>query len=110
METKITSASLRISLSQNYNTFEVALTIENQDGLTLEEIEAFRMQAQEQASAAVEDYKVTMQPVVEKPFVKAAFKANKQVINVSEQDDEPPLKDNASIDEIEKLPLYTPKK
>lgn len=84
--TKITSASVRVSLSCNYNTFEVALNIENQDGLDPEEITEFRLKAQDMANEAVEDYKLTYQP-------------ESQVKPISK-------KDNISVAEIEKMPTW----
>lgn len=110
METKITSASVRISLSCNYNTFEVALNIENADGLHSDEITQYRLRAQEMANEAVADYKLTLEAPPQ--FTKTPFKAAKQVINVNNvkpdsDGSEIGVKDNATISEIANLPPYT---
>lgn len=109
METKITTANVRVSLSFQYNTFEVSLGIENQDGMTAEEITEFRLSVQEMASEAVSDYKLTLEAPPQ--FTKTPSKTAKQVINVNNvsnvNDSEIGVKDNASVSEIAKLPLYT---
>lgn len=108
-KTKITSAGVRVSLSYAYNTFEVTLGLENQDGISPLEIEEFRLQAQNMANDAVSDYKLSLEAPPE--FTKTPFKQAKQVINVNNvpNDDgsEIGVKDNAEVSEIAKLPLYT---
>lgn len=85
--TKITSANVRISLSFNYNTFEVSLGLENLDGISPDEIEEFRLTAQDMANEAVTDYKLSIQfDTKVAPFIK---------------------KDNANATDVENLPLYT---
>lgn len=110
MSTKLTKATIRIMNSYKFGNFESTLTIENDEGIQSIEIDELLMQAQSHVNDAVDAYKALEIIEPEKPYVKTGFKPNKQVINVTEQDDEPPLKDNASIDEIANLPLYTPKK
>lgn len=107
--TKITSANVRISLAYQYNTFEVALGIENSEGISPQEITEFRLSAQEMANEAVSDYKLTLEaPPL---FTKTPSKPAKQVINVNNvsinDGSEIGVKDNAEASEIAKLPLYT---
>lgn len=60
METKktiITSASAKIMLSYDYSHFEISAGIENEDGLSLKEIDNLRKDVQRLADKAVSQYK-----------------------------------------------------
>lgn len=76
--TKITSASVRVSLSYNYNTFEVTLGFENQDGINDHEIEEFRLTAQSLANDAVDDFKLGMKQDIQKPIVTVLRETGKE--------------------------------
>lgn len=57
METKIKNASVKVMLSYDYSHFEALMSLENDNGLTLEEIDAARKDCQRLADKAVSQYK-----------------------------------------------------
>ena len=57
MDTKIKDASVKVMLSYDYSHFEVAMTLENDNGLTLKEIDEARKNCQRLADKAVSQYK-----------------------------------------------------
>lgn len=57
METIIKSASLKVMLSHDYSHFEAAMTIENENGLSLKDIDEARKNCQRLADKAVGQYK-----------------------------------------------------
>ena len=106
-ETKTTTASIRIMRSENYCNFEIALTLENPDGISGDEIDKAREEAQALTNEAVKQYRKDKH----EEAIPAAlpFKKERQVIKVTNEPPAPkPIKDNAEISEIEKLPLYVP--
>lgn len=106
--TKITSAGVRVSLSYAYNTFEVTLGLENQDGISPLEIEEFRLQAQDMASEAVEDFKAIKQnEVISNSANEKAALINKMKSVSEDGGNKNKVKDNAKIEEVLKQPLYT---
>jgi len=61
METKIKNASVKVMLSYDYSHFEASMSLENDNGLTLKEIDAARKDCQRLADKAVSQYKTAKQ-------------------------------------------------
>jgi len=57
METKIKNASVKVMLSYDYSHFEASMSLENDNGLTLKEIDSARKDCQRLADKAVSQYK-----------------------------------------------------
>lgn len=57
MDAKIKDASVKVMLSYDYSHFEVSMTLENDNGLTLKEIDEARKSCQRLADKAVSQYK-----------------------------------------------------
>jgi len=57
METKIKNASVKVMLSYDYSHFEASMSLENDNGLTVKEIDAARKDCQRLADKAVAQYK-----------------------------------------------------
>lgn len=57
METIIKSASVKVMLSHDYSHFEAAMTLENESGLSLKDIDEARKNCQRLADKAVGQYK-----------------------------------------------------
>lgn len=57
METKIKNASVKVMLSYDYSHFEASVSLENDNGLTVKEIDAARKDCQRLADKAVAQYK-----------------------------------------------------
>lgn len=106
--TKITNASVRVSLSYNYNTFEVSLGLENPDGISPDEIEEFRLTAQDMANEAVEDFKAVRQSEI---IVNSASEKktliDKMKSVTEDGGNKREFKDTAKVADILKQPLYT---
>lgn len=104
METKVTTASVRIALSHQYSTFEVAMNLENTDGITEQEIENVRKSAQKLANDAVNEYRnmPNSNPKIELQRVEQKINDIKKMIGK-----EPEKVDPKVIEAVEKLPLYS---
>jgi len=61
METKIKNASVKVMLSYDYSHFEASMSLENDNGLTVKEIDAARKDCQRLADKAVAQYKTAKQ-------------------------------------------------
>ena len=61
MKTKIKNASVKVMLSYDYSHFEALMSLENDEGLTLKEIDAARKDCQRLADKAVGQYKTAKQ-------------------------------------------------
>jgi hypothetical protein len=61
METIRKTASVKVMLSYDYSHFEASMTLENDEGLTIYEIDEARKSCQRLASKAVEQYKKAKQ-------------------------------------------------
>lgn len=61
METKIKNASVKVMLSYDYSHFEASMSLENDNGLTVKEIDAARKDCQRLADKAVSQYKTAKQ-------------------------------------------------
>jgi len=57
METKIKSASVKVMLSYDYSHFEASMSLENDNGILLEEIDEARKKCQRLTDKAVSQYK-----------------------------------------------------
>lgn len=57
METIIKTASVKVMLSYDYSHFEASMSLENESGLTMEEIDDARKKCQRLADKAVGQYK-----------------------------------------------------
>ncbi len=57
METKIKSASVKVMLSYDYSHFEASMSLENDNGITVKEIDNARKDCQRLADKAVSQYK-----------------------------------------------------
>jgi len=57
METKIKNASVKVMLSYDYSHFEASMSVENDSGLTIKEIDDARKDCQRLADKAVSQYK-----------------------------------------------------
>lgn len=57
METKIKNASVKVMLSHDYSHFECLMSLENDNGLSMKEIDNARKDCQRLADKAVSQYK-----------------------------------------------------
>ena len=58
METKIKTASVKVMLSYDYSHFEASISLENENGISINEIDTARKDCQRLADKAVGQYKV----------------------------------------------------
>jgi|GEM_PF-3802543 hypothetical protein len=105
--TKITTASIRIALSHNYNTFEVSAQLENLNGITNSDIESTRKDIQALATSAVNDYKgqPNQNPKVELQRIENKLNDIKKLVN--EKQPEKEAEDPKEVTKVEAMPLYT---
>lgn len=61
METIIKSASVKVMLSYDYSHFEASMSVENESGLTMSDIDEARKKCQRLANKAVGQYKKAKQ-------------------------------------------------
>lgn len=61
METIIKSASVKVMLSYDYSHFEASMSVENESGLTMQDIDEARKKCQRLADKAVGQYKKAKQ-------------------------------------------------
>lgn len=106
-ETKITSASVKVTLAYNSNFFGVELTIENEDGILQHEINDARLQAEELAKAAVTDYKRVPNIPVKDEIRKLKNKITELDAEVNGKVEKPV--DPKEIEAVQKLPMYKSK-
>ena len=57
-ETIIKSASVKVMLSHDYSHFEASMSLENEGGVTKEEMDAARKDCQRLATKAIDQYKI----------------------------------------------------
>lgn len=106
--TKITTATVRIALSFNYNTFEVSAQMENENGISVADINNTRADCQELASTAVAQYKIanSSNPKEEIKKVENMIGKLKKEFAISEtKEEKQPTPEE--IKEVESLPMYT---
>src|ERR1035437_1439724 len=58
METKIKSASVKIMLSYDYSHFETCMSLENEEGVTKQDIDNARKDCQRLCDKAISQYKI----------------------------------------------------
>lgn len=104
METIITTASVRIALSHQYSTFEVAMNLENPIGISSDDIKKARECAQKLANEAVNEYKQLPggNAKVELARVEQKIKDIKKMV-----EKEPEPIDPKVVEEIKNLPPYS---
>ena len=61
METKIKAASVKVMLSYDYSHFEASMSLENDEGLSINDIDSARKNCQRLADKAVSQYKTAKQ-------------------------------------------------
>lgn len=103
METKITTASVRIALSHNYSTFEVAVNLENENGISIEDIDNARKQSQLLATNAVNEYKgsAIQNPKIEIQRIEKKLDELKKLTGNTDE-----VVDPKAVAEIQSLPAY----
>lgn len=109
-ETIIKTASIRIALSYNYNTFEVSAQLENETGISVTDLNNARIEIQELASTAVAQYKTSTNgsPKEEIKKVEGMVAKLKQEFAIPEtKEEKQPTPEE--IKAVEKLPLYSGK-
>lgn len=112
MSTKITTASVRVMLSYNFSNFEVAMNLENENGVSTEDIQNARSQCQLLASQAVSEYKLSpnmnlkdeLKKVDQKVSAIKDMVRNQEVSEKFEETINP-----VEAEKVEKLPLWSPK-
>jgi len=107
-ETIRTSANVRIMLSYLYCNFEIATTLENANGVSIEDIEIARKDCQKLATDAVNEFKAYRADMPEdvKTISYDKIADIKQMVEVKKQEKaaEPEI-----IEAIKKMPEYKPK-
>lgn len=104
--TKITTASVRVALSSNYDTFEVAMTIQNEAGISQDEILDTRFKCQKQAYTALMDYKKPLTA----DFKNALKNAQNQLDKIKEasaKEEKEPTPEE--LEQLKSLPEWKPK-
>lgn len=106
-ETIRTSANVRIMLSYLYCNFEIATTLENKNGVSIEDIEASQKDCQTLATNAVNEFKAyrAESPDEVKTISYDKIAEIKQMVEVKKQEKDDPT----IIDAIKKMPEYKPK-
>lgn len=104
--TKITSTSIRIALSYMFNTFEVTTNIENENGITTEEIDSTRKATQQLAQKSVDEYKLSPNTDLKGELKKI----DQKVKDIAKMVKRPEVIDPIEVENIQNLPAYIPKK
>lgn len=107
--TKLTTASIRIALSHSYSTFEIALNLENPDGINTEDVAAARVTAQALANDALNEYKRQPNANVKDEIKRVENKIQdikKMVAGPDEELKSEPVVDPKEVARVESLPLY----
>lgn len=90
METIIKTAHVKVMLSYNYSHFESSLSIENEGGLTIKDVDNARKMCQRLSDKAVDQYKTAQNELSKRnnsQFEKDNFKANaERALKVPELD------------------------
>lgn len=106
--TKITLANVRIALSYNFSTFEIASQLENENGISAEDIKSARESCQLLAAEALNEWKLNpnANPKVELQRIENKLAAIKKMV----KDGKTEIVDPQEIDKIQNLPAYISKK
>jgi hypothetical protein len=102
METVLKTASVKIMLSYDYSHFEVAMSIENEAGLALADIDNARKDCQRLADKAVSQYKIAKDAAnkrINSSYEKANFLRDIKTIQSKNEQDR-------TIEEIAMLKKY----
>jgi len=102
METKIKNASVKVMLSFDYSHFEVSMSLENDNGLTLKEIDEFRKNCNRLADKAVAQYKKAKDKAarrIDENFQMKQFEQECLLIKAKDKNDR-------TINEMAKLKQY----
>lgn len=103
METKIKAASVKVMLSYDYSHFEASMSVENDNGLSLEEIDSARKNCQRLADKAVSQYKTAKTMAANRSngeYKMASFESECKRIQVKEECDRT-LKEIAMLKQYE---------
>jgi len=96
-DTVLKSASVKVMLSYDYNHFEASMTLENESGIFLKEIDNARKECQRLCDKAIKQYQTAKQACHWTPEDKAKIKAwadyNWQSIYDYQDDFEIPFED-----------------
>lgn len=105
METVIKTASVRIALSHNYSTFEIALNIENDNGISQDDLKKARRDCQLLATDALNEYKTlpSQDAKIELGRVKNKIAEIEKLVTKKE----PEIADQKEIEKVEAMPLYS---
>jgi len=63
MDTIIKTASVKVMLSYDYSHFEASMSLENENGISINEIDSARKKCQRLADKAVEQYRIAKEKV-----------------------------------------------
>jgi hypothetical protein len=110
--TRTTTASIRIALSHNYSTFEVALNLENPDGINTEDVAAARVTAQALANDALNEYKRMPNATIKDEIKKVENKIGeirRMAVGAIEEEivKAEPQPTPEEIAKVENMPLYS---
>jgi hypothetical protein len=103
METKIKSASVKVMLSYDYSHFEASMSLENDIGLSMKEIDEARKNCQRLADKAVGQYKTAKAMAAKRSdgqFQMQNFEAECRKISQKDEHDRT-LKEIAMLKEFE---------
>lgn len=106
METKIKNASVKVMLSYDYSHFEASMSLENDNGLSVTEIDEARKSCQRLADKAVGQYKVAKTNAASRSDGKyrmASFEQECQRIQKKDEQDR-------TLKEVAMLKQYTDEK
>lgn len=106
VETKVTTASVRIMLSHSYCNFEVSMELNNENGIQSNEIELARIDCQKLAQDAVNEYKKAPNANPKEELKRVEKKIEEIKSSISEKVNGKEITDPKEIEQIEKLPLY----
>jgi len=102
METIIKSASVKVMLSYDYSHFEASMSLENETGLTSQEIDEARKRCQRLADKAVNQYKKAKDMAAKRTnseYYMTAFEVNCRSIQAKDAQDR-------TVEEIAMLKQY----
>lgn len=103
METKIKAASVKVMLSYDYSHFEASMSLENENGLSITEVDSARKQCQRLADKAVSQYKTAKEMAAKRTDGKYQinnFEMEVQKIKLKSEEDRT-LKELATLKEYE---------
>lgn len=90
METKVKAASVKVMLSYDYSHFEASMSLENDNGLSLQDIDEARKDCQRLANKAIGQYKTAKEQAAKRndgQYKMRAFEQECQQIEKKEEHD-----------------------